>query len=91
MLAAEVAIAVSHSPESAAARGVVEQGQRDADDDADNLAAGLLIEPADRSPVRQGIRHLVPHARSSLGEGRPPGGRPEEDEWETSTALGLQR
>ena len=44
VLAAQVAIAVSRSPEFAAARGVVEQAQRDADDDADvNLAAGLLI------------------------------------------------
>ena len=44
VLAAQVAIAVSRSPEFAAARGVVEQAQRDADDDADvNLAAGLLM------------------------------------------------
>lgn len=44
VLGAQVAIAVSRSPEFAAARGVVEQAQRDADDDADvNLAAGLLM------------------------------------------------
>ena len=44
VLAAQVAIAVSRSPEYAAARGVVEQAQRDADDDADvNLATGLLM------------------------------------------------
>jgi len=44
VLAAQVAIAVSRSPEFAAARGVVEQAQRDADDSADtNLAAGLLM------------------------------------------------
>lgn len=44
VLGAQVAIAVSRSPEFAAARGVVEQAQRDADDEADvNLAAGLLM------------------------------------------------
>ena len=44
VLGAQVAIAVSRSPEFAAARGVVEQVQRDADDEADvNLAAGLLM------------------------------------------------
>ena len=44
VLAAQVAIAVSRSPEFAAARGVVEQAQRDADDHADiNMATGLLM------------------------------------------------
>lgn len=44
VLGAQVAIAVSRSPEFAAARGVVEQAQRTADDEADvNLAAGLLM------------------------------------------------
>ena len=44
VLAAQIAIAVSRSPEFAAARGVVEEAQRNADDDADvNLAAGLLM------------------------------------------------
>ncbi|HVE46274.1 MAG TPA: GAF domain-containing protein [Acidimicrobiales bacterium] len=44
VLAAQVAIAVSRSPEFAAARGVVEQAQRDADDAAEvNVAAGLLM------------------------------------------------
>jgi hypothetical protein len=44
VLAAQVAIAVSRSPEFAAARSVVEEAQRNADDDADvNLAAGLLM------------------------------------------------
>jgi GAF domain-containing protein len=44
VLAAQVAIAVSRSPEFAAARGVVEQAQRDAEDDADiNMATGLLM------------------------------------------------
>jgi GAF domain-containing protein len=44
VLAAQVAIAISRSPEFRAARAVVEEAQRDADDDADvNLAAGLLM------------------------------------------------
>ena len=44
VLAAQIAIAVSRSPEFAAARGVVEQAQRDADDDAEiNIATGLLM------------------------------------------------
>jgi GAF domain-containing protein len=44
VLAAQVAIAVSRSPEYTAARGVVEQAQRDADDQAEiSLATGLLM------------------------------------------------
>lgn len=44
VLAAQVAIAVSRSPEFAAARGVVEEAQRDVDDRADvNVATGLLM------------------------------------------------
>jgi GAF domain-containing protein len=44
VLAAQLAIAVSRSPEFAAARGVVEEAQRGAEDDADvNLATGLLM------------------------------------------------
>jgi GAF domain-containing protein len=44
VLAAQVAIAVSRSPEFAAARSVVEATQRNADDEADvNLATGLLM------------------------------------------------
>lgn len=44
VLAAQVAIAVSRSPEFAAARTVVEAAQRNAEDDADvNLATGLLM------------------------------------------------
>jgi GAF domain-containing protein len=44
VLAAQVAIAISRSPEFAATRAVVEQAQRDADDQADvNLATGLLM------------------------------------------------
>jgi GAF domain-containing protein len=44
VLAAQVAIAVSRSPEFAAARVVVEQSQRDAEDQAEvNMATGLLM------------------------------------------------
>jgi GAF domain-containing protein len=44
VLAAQIAIAVSRSPEFVAARGVVEQGQRDAEDQANvNMATGLLM------------------------------------------------
>lgn len=44
VLAAQVAIAVSRSPEFAAARQVVEEAQRNAEDDAEvNLATGLLM------------------------------------------------
>ncbi|MET0727776.1 MAG: GAF domain-containing protein [Acidimicrobiales bacterium] len=44
VLGAQVAIAVSRSPEFAAARSVAEQAQRDADDRADvNVATGLLM------------------------------------------------
>ena len=44
LLAAQVAIAVSRSPEFAASRAVVEQGQRDAEDQANvNMATGLLM------------------------------------------------
>ncbi|MGY2702589.1 MULTISPECIES: ANTAR domain-containing protein [unclassified Nocardioides] len=44
VLATQVTIAVSRSPEFAAARGVVEQAQRDADDQADiSVATGLLM------------------------------------------------
>jgi GAF domain-containing protein len=44
VLAAQIAIAVSRSPEFAAARSVVEEAQRNAEDDADvNMATGLLM------------------------------------------------
>lgn len=44
VLAAQVAIAVSRSPEFSAARATVEQAQRDIDDETDvNVATGLLI------------------------------------------------
>jgi GAF domain-containing protein len=45
VLATQVTIAVSRSPEFAAARDVVEQAQRDADDRADiSVATGMLME-----------------------------------------------
>jgi GAF domain-containing protein len=44
VLAAQVAMAVSRSPEYAAARAVVEEAQRNTEDDADiNVATGLLM------------------------------------------------
>ena len=44
VLAAQVSIAVSRSPEFVAARSVVEEAQRNVEDDADvNLATGLLM------------------------------------------------
>jgi GAF domain-containing protein len=44
VLATQVTVAVSRSPEFVAARGVVEQAQRDADDEADiSVATGLLM------------------------------------------------
>jgi len=44
VLAAQVAIAVSRSPEFGAARDVVEHAQRDLDDDAQiGIATGLLM------------------------------------------------
>jgi GAF domain-containing protein len=44
VLASQVAIAISRSPEFVAARAVVEEAQRNADDNADiNLATGLLM------------------------------------------------
>ena len=44
VLAAQIAIAVSRSPEFAAARGVVEEAQRNTEDEADvNVATGLLM------------------------------------------------
>jgi GAF domain-containing protein len=45
VLATQVTIAVSRSPEFAAARDVVERAQRDADDRADiSVATGMLME-----------------------------------------------
>jgi GAF domain-containing protein len=59
VLGAQVAIAISRSPEFAAARTVVEQAQRDADDDADiNLATGLLMVNEACTPEQaEGLLH----------------------------------
>lgn len=44
ILAAQIAVAVSRSPEFAASRSVVEEAQRNAEDDAEvNMALGLLM------------------------------------------------
>lgn len=64
VLAAQVAIAVSRSPEFAAARGVVEQAQRDADDDAEvNVATGLLMvnESCTAEQAEGLLRHAAYH------------------------------
>jgi GAF domain-containing protein len=51
VLAIQVGIAVSRSPEFAAAREVVEQAQRDSDDQADiEVATGLLMATQDCTP-----------------------------------------
>ena len=59
VLAAQVAIAVSRSPEFAAARAVVEEAQRNANDDAQvNLATGLLmVNEACTAEQAQGLLH----------------------------------
>jgi GAF domain-containing protein len=48
VLAAQIAIAISRSPEYSAARNVTEQAQRDTDDNADiSVATGILIATED--------------------------------------------
>jgi hypothetical protein len=79
VLAAQVAIAVSRSPEFAAARAVVEQGQRDLEDEAQiQRATGLLmvneactVEQADgllRSAAAQDERSVVDIARRIIDQ-----------------------
>lgn len=63
VLAAQVAIAVSRSPEFSTARSVVEQAQRDADDHAEiNLATGLLM--ANEACTAEQARRLLERAAS---------------------------
>jgi GAF domain-containing protein len=59
VLGAQIAIAVSRSPEYAAARAVVEEAQRDADDHANiSLATGLLmINEACTAEQAEGLIH----------------------------------
>jgi GAF domain-containing protein len=61
VLAAQVAIAISRSPEFRAARAVVEEAQRNADDDADvNLATGLLmVNEACTAEQAHGLLHAA--------------------------------
>lgn len=62
MLATQVTIAVSRSPEFAAAREVVEQAQRDVDDQADiNVATGVLMANQSCSPDQAAglLRHAA--------------------------------
>jgi GAF domain-containing protein len=59
VLSAQVAIAVSRSPEFVAARGVVEQGQRDLEDQAQvQVATGLLmVNEACTAEQAEGLLH----------------------------------
>jgi GAF domain-containing protein len=71
VLGAQVAIAISRSPEFAAARAVVEEAQRNADDDADiNLASGLLmVDQACTTEQAQGLlREAAIHDEQSILE-----------------------
>jgi len=71
VLAAQVAIAISRSPEFAAARAVVEEAQRNADDDADiNLATGLLmVEQVCSTEQAQGLlREAANHDEETILE-----------------------
>jgi GAF domain-containing protein len=71
VLAAQLAIAISRSPEFAAARAVVEEAQRNADDDADiNLATGLLmVEQACTTEQAQGLlREAATHDEHTILE-----------------------
>jgi GAF domain-containing protein len=71
VLAAQVAIAVSRSPEYAAARSVVEEAQRNAEDDAEvNLATGLLmINEACTAEQAEGLlRRAAEHDEQSMLE-----------------------
>jgi GAF domain-containing protein len=69
VLAAQVAIAISRSPEFVAARAVVEEAQRNADDDANiNLATGLLmVNEACTAEQAQGLlRHAAIHDEQTV-------------------------
>jgi GAF domain-containing protein len=71
VLAAQVAIAVSRSPEFAAARSVVEGAQRDADDQADlDLAAGLLMvsQACTAEQARGLLREAAAHDEQTILE-----------------------
>jgi GAF domain-containing protein len=67
VLATQVTIAVSRSPEFAAAREVVEQAQRDADDTAEiSLATGMLM--ANQTCTAEQAAGLLQRAASAGGE-----------------------
>jgi GAF domain-containing protein len=64
VLAAQVAIAISRSPEFAAARAVVEQAQREADDHSEiSTATGVLI--ASQDCTREQAEGLLRQAAAS--------------------------
>lgn len=69
VLAAQVAIAVSRSPEFAAARAVVEEAQRAADDRSQiSLATGMLIDSQDctREQAEGLLRHAAAQDEHSI-------------------------
>lgn len=69
ILAAQVAMAVSRSPEFAAARGVVEEAQRNVEDRSDmNLATGLLMvnEACTVEQAEGLLRHAAAHDEQTI-------------------------
>jgi GAF domain-containing protein len=69
VLAAQVAIAVSRSPEFAAARAVVEEAQRNADDHSQiSFATGLLIssQACTREQAEGLLRHAAAHDEQTI-------------------------
>lgn len=71
VLAAQVAIAVSRSPEFAAARAFVEEAQRNADDSAQvNLATGLLMVNQDCTAEQAAglLREAAAHDEQTIVE-----------------------
>jgi len=69
VLAAQVAIAISRSPEFAAARAVVEQAQREADDQSQiSTATGLLIASQDctREQAEGLLRQAAAHDEQTI-------------------------
>jgi len=71
VLAGQVAIAISRSPEFAAARSVVEEAQRNADDSADvNIATGLLMsyESCSAEQAQGLLRHAATEDEQTILE-----------------------
>jgi len=69
VLAAEIAIAISRSPEYSAARNVTEQAQRDADDSADiSVATGILMTTEECTAEQAAglLQHAAPQDAQTL-------------------------